>query len=203
MHFANTIQSSNTNLTILYQFQVEVIFNNPDIQATNDLKARTNSYFFDGTFRQVINYKPVQTRDYLTKYPVKYVIVSDPMFQTTLQPFIEWKIRKGFKVIEAYTNNPAVGTTTTSIKAYLQGLYNAGTATDPAPSFVLFVGDVAQIPSWQGSGHVTDLKYCEYTNDNFPEIYYGRFSAQIQASYYHKLIKHYFTSSICSQSQHI
>lgn len=157
--------------------QVEVIFNNPDIQATNDLKARTNSYFFDGTFRQVINYKPVQTRDYLTKYPVKYVIVSDPMFQTTLQPFIEWKIRKGFKVIEAYTNNPAVGTTTTSIKAYLQGLYNAGTATDPAPSFVLFVGDVAQIPSWQGSGHVTDLKYCEYTNDNFPEIYYGRFSA--------------------------
>ena len=157
--------------------QVEVIFNNPDIQATNDLKARTNSYFYDGTFKQILNYKPVQTRDYLTKYPVKYVIVSDPMFQTTLQPFIQWKTRKGFKVIEAYTNNPAVGTTTTSIKAYLQGLYNAGTATDPAPSFVLFVGDVAQIPAWQGSGHVTDLKYCEYTNDNFPEIYYGRFSA--------------------------
>ncbi len=157
--------------------QVEVIFNNPDIQATNDLKARTNSYFFDGTFKQVINYKPVQTRDYLTKYPVKYVIVSDPMFQATLQPFIQWKIRKGFKVIEAYTNNPAVGTTTTSIKAYLQGLYNAGTATDPAPSFVLFVGDVAQIPAWSSGSHYTDLRYCEYTNDNFPEIYYGRFSA--------------------------
>jgi len=42
------------------------------------------------------------------------------------------------------------------------------------------VGDIQQIPTWNGNsgGHVTDLFYCEYTNDYFPEIYYGRFSAQ-------------------------
>jgi len=164
-------------LRFYQNLQVEVFFNNPDIQATNDLKARTNSFYFDGSFNQFLNYKPVQTRDYITKYPVKYVIVSDPMFEEALQPFIEWKQRKGFKVIEAYTNNPAVGSITTSIKAYLQGLYNAGTSLDPAPSFVLFVGDVAQIPSWESGLHVTDLRYCEYTGDNLPEVYYGRFSA--------------------------
>ncbi|MFZ4741167.1 MAG: C25 family cysteine peptidase, partial [Bacteroidales bacterium] len=97
-----------------------------------------------------------------------------------LQPFIQWKTKKGFKVIEAYTNNAAVGTTTTSIKAYLQSLYNAGTASDPAPTYVLFVGDVAQVPSFSGNtsgNHVTDLYYCEYTGDFLPEMYYGRFSA--------------------------
>ena len=78
------------------------------------------------------------------------------------------------------TDDPNVGTSTTSIKAYLEGLYNAGTPSDPAPSFILFVGDVAQIPAFNGNsgGHITDLPYCEYTNDYFPEVYWGRFSAQ-------------------------
>jgi len=46
-------------------------------------------------------------------------------------------------------------------------------------SFVLFVGDVAQIPAFNGTtaSHVTDLYYCEYTGDKLPEVYYGRFSA--------------------------
>jgi hypothetical protein len=63
-------------------------------------------------------------------------------------------------------------------KNYLKNLYNSGTSSDPPPSFVLFVGDVDQIPSFNGStgSHVTDLYYCEYTNDFLPEVYYGRFS---------------------------
>ncbi len=61
------------------------------------------------------------------------------MFQDQLQPFIEWKTQKGFTVIEAYTDDPAVGSTTTSIKAFLQDLYDNATTEDPAPSFVLFL----------------------------------------------------------------
>ncbi|MGD0709741.1 MAG: C25 family cysteine peptidase, partial [Bacteroidales bacterium] len=76
-------------------------------------------------------------------------------------------------------SNPAVGKTTTAIQNYLQGLYNAGTASDPAPSFVLLVGDINLIPSFAGTtgSHVSDLYYCEYTGDDFPEMYYGRFDA--------------------------
>ena len=113
--------------------------------------------------------------------PVKYVIVSDPMFREALQPFIKWKTKRGFNVIEAYTNDPAVGKTINSIKAYLQNLYTSATSTDPAPTFVLFVGDVAQIPAFNCGDHVSDLYYCEYTGDYLPEVYYGRFSANTVA----------------------
>lgn len=114
----------------------------------------------------------------LVRYPIKYVIVSHRMFEAQLQPFIAWKIRKGYEVIVAYTD--VIGSTTTAIKSYLQGLYNAGTPENPPPSFVLLVGDTPQIPAWSGTAgsHITDLKYCEYTGDYLPEVYYGRFSAQ-------------------------
>lgn len=160
--------------------EVEIVFENGNIPATLELKQAKASPYFSSMYGMVGNYKPLGPGDELiASAPVTYVIISDPMFQTTLAPFIAWKQKKGFKVIEGYTNNPLVGNTTTSIKAYLQGLYTTPPAGYNVPSFVLFVGDVAQIPAWSGSAgsHVTDLRYCEYTGDNLPEVYYGRFSA--------------------------
>ena len=167
-------------LIVTYNFSVNISFIHADYNATNELKARTASPYYYSTERFTLNKIENQSKDAITHYPTKMVIVSDPMFEAQLQDFINWKRRKGFTVIEAYTDDASVGTTTTSIKNYLQGLYNNGTALDPAPSFVLLVGDVAQIPTFDGntSNHKTDLYYCEYTNDYFPEIYYGRWSAQ-------------------------
>jgi hypothetical protein len=168
-------------IRVLNDIEFEITFSGADLNTGASIRENTYSPYFESMYGStLLNYKSLSTKDALTKYPVKYVIVADPMFQTALQPFITWKTKKGFKVIEAYTNNVSVGTTTTSIKNYLQGLYNAGTPSDPAPTFVLFVGDVAQIPAFVGStnnGHVTDLNYCEYTGDYIPEMYYGRFSA--------------------------
>jgi len=163
--------------------EVEILFVNGNIPATIGLKQTTASPYFRNTYTMVGNYKPGPGDELITAAPVTYVIVSDPMFQATLQPFIQWKKKKGFKVIEGYTNNPAVGTTTTSIKAYLQGLYTTPPSGYNVPSFVLLVGDVAQIPAWSGTAgsHYTDLRYCEYTGDNLPEVYYGRFSATTTA----------------------
>ncbi len=160
--------------------EVEIVFENANIPKTIALKESKASPYFNSMYQMVGNYKTSgATKNLITSAPATYVIVSDPMFQTILQPFVQWKTRKGFKVIEAYTNNPSVGTTTTTIKAYLQGLYNSPPTGYNSPSFVLFVGDVAQIPAWNGSAgsHYTDLRYCEYTGDNLPEVYYGRFSA--------------------------
>jgi hypothetical protein len=157
----------------------EIFFLDADVQGTIALKQAKSSPYFSAIYNQVGNYQPLEPTYQLIAAPPTYVIISDPMFTTILQPFIQWKTKKGFKVIEGYTNNASVGTTTTSIKSYLQGLYNTPPAGYSAPSFVLFVGDVAQIPSWTGSAgsHVTDLRYCEYTGDDLPEVYYGRFSA--------------------------
>jgi hypothetical protein len=168
-------------IRVYSNIEVEVLFDDADVAATLEEKKKNEAPYFRSAGASLINYKTehVANRDTITKYPVKFVIVSDPMFEAQLQPYIEWKSQKGFTVVEAYTDDGAVGNTTTSIKAYLQGLYDAGTPSDPAPSFVLFVGDVAQIPAWSGntSFHVTDLMYVEYTGDYFPEVYYGRWSA--------------------------
>jgi len=179
-----TIRPVNYNpvsktIKIITDIEFEVSFENADHEATELLKAKTQSPYFASTYGNFITNQSAENKGNLTQYPVKYVIVSDIMFQSVLQPFIQWKTKKGFTVIEAYTNNPLVGHTTTSIKSYLQNLYNSATPSDPAFSFVLFVGDTAQIHPFPGTtgSHVTDLYYCEYTGDMLPEVYYGRFSA--------------------------
>ncbi len=161
-------------LRILNNLVIEVNFINADAEATKALKKKYNTaYFNDITSSSVINGSPTN-KELITQAPTHMVIVSDRMFETQLIPFVEWKVKKGFKITEAYTD--VIGTTTGDIKTYLEGIYNGA---DPM-SFVLFVGDVQQIPAYSGNSgsHVTDLRYCEYTGDNLPEVYYGRFSAQ-------------------------
>ena len=170
----------SNELMIFNNIELHVSYGNADYKQTQLLKEKNYTPAFNPSFLELLNYKPL-AKDLITTYPVKYVIVSDSMFQNDLQNFIEWKTKKGFNVVEAYTNDPMVGSTTTSIKAYLEGLYTAGTAADPAPSYVLFVGDVAQVPAHNGNSgsHVSDLYYCTYDgpNDIYPDMYYGRFSA--------------------------
>lgn len=173
---------SRQMLAVYNEIQVEVRFTGGDLAATRDLRARTWSPYFESLYGQfVLNERGRSTLDDdLVRYPIKYVIVADPMFTAQLQPFIAWKRQKGFNVIVAYKGDPGVGSTATTIKAYLQTLYNAGTPQDPAPSFVLFVGDTTQIPTWSGGAgsHYTDLNYVRLAGgDYMPEIYFGRFSA--------------------------
>lgn len=164
-------------LRVYEQLDVTIQFTNADISSTIQLKQQSYSPYFTNLFKGIINYKEVSD-SLITASPVTYVIISDPAFQTALQPFIAWKKKKGFHVIEGYTNNPNVGSTTASIKNYLQGLYNNPPNGWQKPSFVLFAGDVGQVPAWMTNGHPSDMYYCDYTGDNMPEVFYGRFSAQ-------------------------
>ena len=164
-------------IKVIEEIEFEITFIGGDFISTNDLKLQTRSPYFNGIYGQLNNSQyNANTRNNFTSYPVTYVIVSDRMFEDQLQPFIEWKIRKGFTIVEAYTDE--IGNSLDEIKDYLQGLYNAGTPSNPSPSFVLFVGDIAQIPAWNNGSGVTDRNYVEYTGDLFPEIFYGRFSAE-------------------------
>lgn len=169
-------------LEVYNNMVVEVKFTNADQKATNDAKVRYYSPFYSQMYKGMLNYQG-ETKAINQHFPVKYVIVSHRMFETTLQPFIAWKQKKGFQVTVKYTDE--IGTTTTAIKTYLQGLYTSATETDPAPSFVLLVGDVAQVPVYNGQSgsHVTDLYYFCYdgASDRIPDVSYGRFSASTVA----------------------
>ncbi|MCF7912883.1 MAG: T9SS type A sorting domain-containing protein [Candidatus Cloacimonetes bacterium] len=157
-----------------------VNFVGSDQAATQELRQKTWSPAYEKVYSSsLINYTPLQTRDDITRYPIKYVIISDEMFTAQLQPFINWKTQQGYNVIETYTSE--IGGSTAAIANYVESLWEEATPEDPAPSFILFVGDTAQIPAYNGAtgSHVTDLNYVRLEgNDYLPEIYYGRFSAR-------------------------
>ncbi len=174
-----------TNRMKVYkQIKVKVQFVGADIDKTEEVKKVYGSDFFNTPAFNTLqsNHQKTNGVRSLTG-PDRFVIVSDPAFKAALQPFVKWKTKKGFKVIEAYTDDPAVGKTTTTIKNYLKGLYTSANATNPAPVFLLLVGDVANIPAFSGKTdtHYTDLYYGEYTGDYLPELFYGRFSATTAA----------------------
>ena len=168
-------------LTIRHKIRFTVRLSGADRDGDRALKLRTESPFFEGIYRRLSGYRSVhEDHPDLVRGRVVYVVVADRMFEPLLAPFVSWKTEQGFAVVEAYTDLPEVGTSLTSIRNYLHGLYNGGDAADPAPTFVLFVGDTNIIPCWQLDG-ATDLPYCDVTGDNIPDMYYGRFSARTTA----------------------
>ena len=164
-------------LIVFYEIQFEIDFENEDFSSNDNLiydNLETRS-----VLSNCIN-KSVNQRDTITTYPTSYVIISDRSFEQQIQPLINWKTKKGFKVIESYTDQPEVGNTSETIKNYLSDLYNNPSDYNP-PSYVLLVGDVDEIPSFSGlhGSHVTDLYYAEYdgNGDIYADAYYGRFSS--------------------------
>jgi hypothetical protein len=173
---------AQNTIRILKNIVVEVTFKNADLVKTESMRTKYYSPMFESSCKMLANYNKSTAKDNITIYPVKYLIISHRMFEAQIQPFIQWKTRKGFKVTVAYTD--VIGTTTTAIKSYITAQYTGGTPTNPAPSYILLIGDVAQIPAFTGSALAaaspTDLYYGEMDggSDVIPDIYYGRFSAQ-------------------------
>jgi len=171
---------TTNELKIVTKLEVKIIFKNIDSEGHKTNKQKYYSAEFNNLFKECINYIPSQEKDVITTYPVKYVIISDPAFESTLQPLVDWKTKKGFIVVEGYTNDPNVGNTTTSIHTYLKNMYD-NPIDGIAPTYLLIVGDEAQVPSFDNGQHLSDMYYCEFDGggDFYPEMYYGRFSATI------------------------
>ena len=170
-------------IRVYNNIEVEVTFENADHELTRYIKASTFSPFFDILYSQILN--TPDSRDIfddhpdLTKNPIKMLIVSHRDFEATLEPFIEWKTQQGFFLTVAYTDE--IGTTAAAIKNWIHGQYNNATPDDPAPTFLVLVGDPGKLPASQigtASNQVTDLYYASVDGDYFPEMYFGRLSAR-------------------------
>ncbi|MCF8302290.1 MAG: T9SS type A sorting domain-containing protein [Bacteroidales bacterium] len=163
-----------SELNIYKEIDFKIHFKEADHRQTLKHKQRYQHPYSEANNDRLLNASSLDT---ITQYPIKYLIVSDPMFEDMLQPFIQWKTRKGFKVIDVYTDNPEVGNTPESIKAFLQEHYEE---SEEPHSFILLVGDDDQIPSFTAgsSDHYADFYFGEYTGDLLPDAYVGRFSAK-------------------------
>jgi len=167
--------------------EIRVVFQGGDKALQDDLLASSYSPFFGPVYAQITGAKDAahDAHPDLVQTPVTMVIITPAEFQYQLADFVQWKTDRGFNVIVGVLGSSEVGATTTSIQSYLHGLYDNATPQQPAPSFVLFIGDVEQCPTFFENGDASDRPYCDVDGDMFPDMYYGRLSAtnssQLQA----------------------
>ncbi|HEX2920935.1 MAG TPA: C25 family cysteine peptidase, partial [Bacteroidales bacterium] len=159
-------------LEIITSMKIEVSFSG-DFTGSKSI----GSPLFDISLSKgVINPATNLINDY-SEVPVGMVILTDTMFTKTLQPFIEWKTRKGFRIKVLNRGDKYAGTTYTELRDTLKAIYESSTEEQPAPDYLLIVGDINKIPKYStSSGNATDLYYGEYdgNGDFLPEIYTGR-----------------------------
>ncbi|RKY98867.1 MAG: hypothetical protein DRQ13_03095 [Ignavibacteriae bacterium] len=152
-------------LTVVTSGNFEISLEYPVLPITN--KSQSFNNFYNKIF---VNYEG----DGILS-SMNYLIITAPAFETGLATFVSYKNSTGFNVDLFNTN--VTGTTTTSIKSFIQNRYNnPGTK----PEFILLVGDVGDIPAWTGSGAgtpTTDLNYAQLEGgDYFADAFIGRFS---------------------------
>ncbi len=121
--------------------------------------------------RHFVNYgEPGLTYTPVTEIGNMLIITYDT-FWDTMVPFLEWKNMKGIPT--EMVNVSDVGTTASAIDTYIENYYLTNGLT-----FVLLVGDIAQIPSLESSYAASDPSYTYVDGiDHYPDLFIGRFSA--------------------------
>ncbi len=99
------------------------------------------------------------------------LIITYDNFRDAVMPLVNWKNQKGIPT--TIVNVSTIGNNATSIKNYIRNAYQTDGLT-----FVLLVGDHAQVVS-PISGGGTDPTYALLAgSDHYPELFVGRFSAE-------------------------
>ena len=173
--------ASNT-LRVFNNIDVEVSFDGADLAETERMLLNTYSPYFNDVYRQMFNYRQIMDvyddHPDLMAYPVHMIVIAPENYISTLQPWIDWKTQKGFYMNVVTTAQ--AGGNYNAIRSYVQNLYNTGVSQGATPTFLVLVGDVAQVPNTTGSASqkVTDLYYGSVDNDYFPDMFYSRMSAE-------------------------
>ena len=116
-----------------------------------------------------LNYSNDTRFDYLVDHG-NMLVISDGAFLSTMQPLVDWKNRKG--IATELINVSDIGSSSSSIESFVENYYY-----DNGLTFLLLVGDIAQIPSPSVSGSSSDMSYgCISGNDFYAEVIVGRFS---------------------------
>ena len=171
----------SNELIIYTDIEFNIYFDKANFAKTIEMKQKYASPYFESILENsLINYSTPYTNtrenDFIED-KVTYVIVANSSFEGYLEEFISWKNKKGYDVVTAYTGE--IGSSANDIKSFIEQQYeNPSNNLSPA-SFVLLVGDTQQLPaSYSTGGHVSDLDYCDFSNDNIPDVLCGRFSAE-------------------------
>jgi len=135
---------------------------------------RLSRAFYDIYTSRFLNYRSEMDYPPVGETGSMLIICHDPWIPN-MQPFVAHKNSIGIPT--TIVGVSTIGNNATSIKNYIQNVYNAG-----GLAFVLLVGDAAQVATPTASGGSSDPSYSKLAgNDNWPDIIVGRFSAETAA----------------------
>ena len=165
---------SENTIIVRNNIELEIVFDNADVEATKSLYESTFSIYFQPVYKQLFNRDVYDDHPDLYQTPTYMLVIAPDAWASTLEPWLEWKLQKGFYMDVHYTSE--TGTSYNNIKNFVQDKYNTGVQNDQAPTFLVLVGDTPQIPNTTGnsSQKVTDLYYSSVDGDYFPEMFCSR-----------------------------
>lgn len=179
----NAFQYSTTNETLR-------VYNSVTVEVVNDGQSSLNSLVASGTKKITPDFEPAYSSTFINYNNIKnknnslmnnpsetgsMLIISYDQYSSAMDSFIQWKNSKGINT--TLVNRSVVSSTNnaTEIKNYIQNYYNQ----HPELTYVLLVGDYAQVSSPSYSTGVSDPSYTKVAgSDDYPDIYVGRFSAE-------------------------
>ena len=171
---------SNT-IRVFNDIEVEVSFDGADARTTENMLVKTYSPYFTGIYDQLFNGRAVrgvyEDHPDLWTAPVKMLVIANRMFEGCIQNWVAWKTLKGIYVDVNYTD--VIGTSADEIQSFIRDKY-----AQDAPTFLMIMGDQDQVAaSGIGSktGCVTDLLYSSVDDDQFPDMFHSRLSAETEA----------------------
>ena len=143
-----------------------------DSQRNSKKLVKDYHYLYSDRF---INYSSYETRYNPIEEDGEMLIICYDDFCDEMNDFVDWKNQKGIKT--TIVPKSEAGTTSNSIKSYVQSFYNSHNLT-----YLLLVGDKSQIPTFEVGGGwssgESDVSYAYLSgNDSYPEFFVGRFSA--------------------------
>ena len=153
--------------------RIDIRLDGGDLDKSDALAWEKYSPTFERWFEaNVTNYRPFNlTKGTSTqKYAegILYIIGSSYISNTKLNNWIAQRQADGHKVVAVST--ATTGTTDTAIRSYIQGQFASW--TNPSLSYVVLVGDVADVATHNGvggsgGGQATDLYYAAITPDPY------------------------------------
>ncbi|HIB14957.1 MAG TPA: hypothetical protein EYO19_05800, partial [Candidatus Marinimicrobia bacterium] len=140
-------------------------------KAGKQLIAREYKNIYESHF---LNFRDDTRFDYLEDRG-NMLVISYSGFMEEMQPLVDWKNKKG--VPTEMVNVSDIGSNSSAIENYVDNYYYENGLT-----FLLLVGDAAQIPSPSISGSASDPSYGFIEgNDSYAEVIVGRFSGSTPA----------------------
>ncbi|MCF0207664.1 MAG: hypothetical protein HUK15_09580, partial [Bacteroidales bacterium] len=180
--------------------QVSVKFENANYSLTQQMIESTYSPAFNSIYSQITNKSVYDIHPDPWHSPLRMLVICGSTFKDdeNLSAWLQWKTQKGIAVDIFYTTE--TGTTSSSIKSFIQNKYNESVESGNAYSFLVTIGDHAQVPAattysnyntYGASTTPSDLNYSSPDGDKFPDMLYSRISVENTtqlANYLNKLI---------------